>query len=131
VNWPRALGADVPAAVTTVTYSVPLPGGLSAVIWVLETTFMSVAGSLPNSTSLTALKQRPVMTTGVCKNMPPLFGEMPVTTGRHLCGPEGTGDGSEEVLVELAHARPVTASTTADMTVRAARADCRAGDVPA
>jgi hypothetical protein len=140
------------AGVTTVTYTVPVPGGLVAVILVLESTFVVRAREVPNSTSFTAVKARPVITTMSWPAAAPLLGEILVMMGsRHLCGPEGT-TGTSEVVVGAAeavlnltgaeatggasaplveHAVPVVTNTTADTMVTAASTDRRAGDAPA
>ena len=62
--------AEVPPEVVTVTFTVPVPAGLSAVIEVALTEVRSVAGFVPKSTAVTPVKPNPVIVT----NVPPLAG---------------------------------------------------------
>ena len=55
--------ADVPVGVVTVTSTVPVPGGLSAVIVVSLTTVKLVAGVVPKSTAVAPAKPLPVIVT--------------------------------------------------------------------
>ena len=55
--------ADVPAGVVTVTSTVPVPAGLSAVIEVSLTTVRLVAGAVPKSTAVAPVKPVPVIVT--------------------------------------------------------------------
>ena len=55
--------ADVPFGVVTVTSTVPVPAGLSAVIVVALTTVTSVAGVRPKSTAVAPVKPVPVIVT--------------------------------------------------------------------
>ena len=57
--------ADVPAGVVTVTSTVPVPAGLSAVIVVSLTTVRFVAGVVPKSTAVAPVKLVPVIVTRV------------------------------------------------------------------
>ena len=66
--------ADVPAGVVTVTSTVPVPAGLSAVIVVSLTTVTFVAAVVPKSTAVAPVKPVPVIVTKV----PPAVG----TAGR-------------------------------------------------
>ena len=52
LNWSAAEVADVPAGVVTVTSTVPVPAGLTAVTVVAFTTVTSVAGVVPKSTAV-------------------------------------------------------------------------------
>ena len=62
--------ADVPPGVVTVTSTVPVPAGLSAVIEVALTTVKFVAGVVPKSTAVAPVKPVPVIVT----NVPPAAG---------------------------------------------------------
>ncbi len=57
--------ADIPAGVVTVTSTVPVPAGLSAVIEVSLTTVTFVAAVVPNSTAVAPVKLVPVIVTSV------------------------------------------------------------------
>jgi hypothetical protein len=71
--------ADVPAGVVTVTFTVPVPGGLSTVIEVSLTTVKFVAGVVPKSTSVAPVKAVPVIVTRVPPDCGPVVGLNPVT----------------------------------------------------
>ena len=58
--------ADVPPGVVTVTSTVPVPAGLSAVIVVSLTTVTLVAAVVPKSTAVAPVKPVPVIVT-VCR----------------------------------------------------------------
>ena len=73
--------AEVPAGVVTVTSTVPVPAGSTAVICVAETTVTLVAGVVPKSTAVAPLKTVPVMVTVVPPATGPEVGLMSVTTG--------------------------------------------------
>ncbi len=73
--------ADVPAGVVTVTSTVPVPAGLSAVIVVSLTTVRFVAGVVPKSTAVAPVKLVPVIVTRVPPAVGPLVGLTPVTVG--------------------------------------------------
>ena len=71
----------MPAGVVTVTSTVPVPAGLSAVIVVSLTTVKLVAGVVPKSTAVAPVKPVPVIVTEVPPAAGPLVGLMPVTVG--------------------------------------------------
>ncbi len=73
--------ADVPPGVVTVTSTVPVPAGLSAVIVVPLTTVRFVAGVVPKSTAVAPVKPVPVIVTRVPPAVEPLVGLRPVTVG--------------------------------------------------
>ena len=73
--------ADVPFGAVTVTFTIPVPGGLSAVIEVSLTTVKFVAGVVPKSTAVAPVKPVPVMVTNVPPDAGPDDGLMLVTTG--------------------------------------------------
>src|SRR5215470_10860754 len=73
--------AEVPAGVVTVMYTVPVPGGLVAVICVAES-MVNCAAAAPKLTPVAAgeaVKPVPVMVTLVPPLVVPLAGETPVT----------------------------------------------------
>ena len=59
----------MPAGVVTVTSTVPVPAGLSAVIVVALTTVKLVAGVVPKSTAVAPVKPVPVIVTE-CRRPP-------------------------------------------------------------
>ena len=71
----------MPTGVVTVTFTVPVPAGLSAVIVVLLTTVRSVAGVVPKSTTVAPVKPVPAIVTEVPPAAGPLAGFRPVTVG--------------------------------------------------
>ena len=71
----------MPAGVITVTSTVPVPAGLSAVIVVALTTVTPVAAVVPKSTAVAPVKPVPVIVTKVPPAAGPLVGLMPVTAG--------------------------------------------------
>ena len=81
MNRSAARVAEVPAAVVTVMSTVPLPGGLVAVICVAESTVNVVAAVPPKRTPVAPVKPVPVMVTVVPPVTGPLAGKTPVTTG--------------------------------------------------
>ena len=72
---------EVPARVVTVMSTVPVPGGLVTVIWVLESAVM-VAAAAPKRTPVAPARPVPVMVTVVPPAVLPLAGDAPVTAGR-------------------------------------------------
>ena len=72
---------DVPLGVVTVTLTVPLPAGLSTVIFVSLTTVKLVAGIVPKSTPAAAVKPLPVIVTNVPPASDRPLGLKPVTAG--------------------------------------------------
>jgi len=85
VNWSAALVAEVPLGVTTVTSTVPLPGGLVAVISVPELPVITALTS-PKSTAVASVKPLPVMVTLSPPAAVPVTGEIAVTCGRAEAG---------------------------------------------
>ena len=81
MNWSAAVAALVPLGVVTVTWTVPLPAGLTAVIWVAEMTLKEAAFVLPNRTAVAPVKLVPVTVTDVPPAVGPLVGLMPETAG--------------------------------------------------
>ena len=71
----------VPPTVVTVTCTVPVPAGATAVICVAESTVNEVAAVPPNFTAVAPVKLLPVMVTGMPPAAGPLFGEIEVTVG--------------------------------------------------
>src|SRR6516162_9703639 len=71
----------MPAGVVTVTFTVPVPAGLSAVIEVSLTTVTFVAATVPKSTAVAPVKPVPVIVTVVPPAGGPLVGLMAVTVG--------------------------------------------------
>ena len=71
----------MPPGVVTVTSTVPVPAGLSAVIVVSLTTVTSVAGVVPKSTAVAPVKPVPVIVTNVPPAGGPMVGLMPETVG--------------------------------------------------
>ena len=63
MNWSAEPVADVPLGVVTVTSTVPLPAGLTAVIWVSLLTLKLAAAVAPNETLVALVKPVPVMVT--------------------------------------------------------------------
>ena len=73
--------ADVPPGVVTVTATLPVPAGLSAVIDVALTTLTFVAAFGPKSTAVAPVNPVPVIVTGVPPAVEPVAGLKPVTVG--------------------------------------------------
>ena len=73
------------AGVTTVTSTVPLPGGLVAVISVPELPVITALTS-PKSTAVASVKPLPVMVTLSPPAAVPVTGEIAVTCGRAEAG---------------------------------------------
>ena len=73
--------ADVPPGVVTVTFTVPVPAGLLAVIVVSLTTVKLVAAVVPKSTAVAPVKPLPVIVTNVPPAAGPAVGLRPVTVG--------------------------------------------------
>jgi hypothetical protein len=65
-----------------VTWTVPLPAGLIAVIWVLLSTVKLLAGFLLKETPVTPIKPEPWIVTEVPPSDDPLVGSMLDTTGK-------------------------------------------------
>ena len=80
MNWSAGLMAETPAGLVTVTSTVPLPGGLVALIWVSEAT-VKWAPADPNCTPSALVNPLPVMMTLFPPAGLPLFGEIWVTAG--------------------------------------------------
>jgi hypothetical protein len=74
----------VPLEVVTVTFTVPAPAGLTAVIEVAEFTVKLVAAVTPNCTAVAPMKPVPATVTLLPPAVGPLVGLMPVTVGAAL-----------------------------------------------
>jgi hypothetical protein len=82
VNWSALVAALVADSVVTKTSTEPAaPAGATAVILVDEDTLKLVAGTVPKSTLVAALKLVPRMVTLVPPLVGPVVGEMDVTVG--------------------------------------------------
>jgi len=81
VNWSAALVVDVPPVLVTVTWTVPMPAGERAVIWVELLTVTFSAEVLPNFTAVAPMKFVPVITTLVDEASRPDVGDSVVTMG--------------------------------------------------
>src|SRR5215472_9541100 len=81
MNWSAGEVAEVPAGVTTVTSTAPLPAGLVAVICVSEITVSALALLAPNRTDVAPVNPLPVTVTVVPPPASPLAGLIAVTTG--------------------------------------------------
>ena len=82
MNWSAAVIADVPAGVTTVMSTVPVPAGLVVTISLSEFTVTELAGLLfPKLTVVALVKAVPVMVTESPPAVEPVAGEMPVMAG--------------------------------------------------
>ncbi len=81
MNWSADDVADVPEGVVTVTSTVPVPAGLSAVMVLSLTTVTFVAAVVPKSTTVAPVNPVPVIVTSVPPAAGPVVGERPVTTG--------------------------------------------------
>ena len=71
--------ADVPSGVVTVTFTAPVPAGLSTVIKVLLTMVKFVAGVVPKSTAVAPVNPLPVIVTNVPPPTGPAVGLKRVT----------------------------------------------------
>ena len=78
--WHAAVMAEVPAAVVTVMFTVPLPGGLTTVICVPESVRI-VPAAPPKLTLVAPSRLVPVIVTTVPPSVVPLDGEIAVTAG--------------------------------------------------
>jgi hypothetical protein len=74
----------VPAGVVTVTCTVPLPAGLTAVTEVELTTVTLVAGLVPKLTAVAPVKPVPMIDTKVPPDAGPELGLRPVTVGPYV-----------------------------------------------
>ena len=72
---------DVPAGVVTVTFTVPVPGGLMTVNVLSLTTVKLVAGAVPKSTAVAPVKPLPTIVTKVPPAFGPVVGLRPETVG--------------------------------------------------
>ena len=86
VNSSAGETADVPPGVVTVTFTTPVPAGLSAVIEVSLTTVTFVAAVVPKSTAVAPVKPVPVIVTRVPPAAGPVVGLKPVTVGAATTG---------------------------------------------
>jgi hypothetical protein len=80
VYWHAAVTAEVPAAVVTVMFTVPLPGGLTTVICVPESVRI-VPAAPPKLTLVAPARLVPLIVTTVPPPVVPLDGANPVTAG--------------------------------------------------
>ena len=71
----------MPAGVVTVTSTMPVPAGLSAVIVLSLTTVRFVAAAVPKSTTEAPVKLVPEIVTKVPPAVEPPVGSRPVTVG--------------------------------------------------
>lgn len=78
--WHAAVTAEVPAAVVTVMFTVPLPPGLVTVICVPESE-MILPAAPPKLTLVAPVRLVPVIVTVVPPSVVPLDGDNPVTAG--------------------------------------------------
>ena len=78
--WHAAVMAEVPAAVVTVMFTVPLPGGLTTVICVPESLRILPAAP-PKLTLVAPARLVPLIVTTVPPSVVPLDGEIAVTAG--------------------------------------------------
>lgn len=76
--------AEAPPGVVTVTSTVPLPAGLTAVIWVSLSTVKLLVAVEPNETLVALVKLEPVMVTVVPPATGPLVGVTDFTDGRGM-----------------------------------------------
>ena len=76
------LVALVPPGVVTVTSTLPLPDGETAVIEVSELTVKLVASTEPNLTEMAPVNSTPVMVTVVPPPTGPVMGDTLVTAGQ-------------------------------------------------
>ena len=81
VNWSAELVGETPPGVVTVTFTVPEPAGLVAVIEVDEVTLTAVAGLAPKVTVEPVVKPVPVMVTTVLPAAGPVDGLTALTVG--------------------------------------------------
>jgi len=86
VNWSAPLVAEVPPGVVTVTWTVPLPAGLIAVIWMSLSTVMCIAAVAANETPVAPVKPEPVIVTVVPPPAGPLAGPILDTIGPLFVG---------------------------------------------
>ena len=75
------LVALVPIGVVTVTFTVPLPAGLVAMIWLFELTLNDLAALVPKSTAVAPTKLAPEILTLVPPVVGPWLGESSNTAG--------------------------------------------------
>ena len=90
--------AEVPPCEVTVTWTVPLPAGLVAMISVSLTMLKLLTDACPNDTLVAVLKPVPVIVTLVPPLPGPLVGLIPVTVGVAIG--DGDGDGLGDGLGE-------------------------------
>jgi len=81
VNWSAELVAELPPELATVTSTVPVPAGETAVIDVAELTVTLVAAVAPNLTVLPEANPVPVIVTDVPPAVLPAVGLIAVTVG--------------------------------------------------
>jgi len=83
---------DVPVAVVTVTSTVPVPGGLCALISPSELTEKEAAGTPPKLTPVASVKPAPLMVTEVPPASSPTLGAIPLTAGNTRWSPREVAD---------------------------------------
>src|SRR5262249_16522999 len=88
--------AEMPSGVVTVTFTVPLPGGLTALICVSASTLNLVAAVFPKDTPVVRAKPLPLITTLVPPTCGPLLGVMRVTATTRKAA-----DGGAETLEKV------------------------------
>ena len=82
MNWRAPTDAELPpSGVVTMILTVPLPGGVVALIVVSSTTVNAVAAAPPNRTWVVPVKPDPVSVTGVPPALGPLRGRQDETVG--------------------------------------------------
>jgi hypothetical protein len=108
----------VPFDVLTVTLTVPLPGGLVAVILLVEPTCTALAPAVPKRTRAPEAKQRPVMVTLVPPAAGPTFGWTELTPGRPTIPQDGVGgDGTAGwIWMWIKHPAKTTVAATVPTT---------------
>lgn len=96
MNLSAGPGSDVPADVPTVISTVPVPGGLVAVMLVSELTVKCWALALPKFTCVAPVNPLPPMTMVSPPPSAPVSGETPVTEGPGPLTEESEKDGVGE-----------------------------------
>ena len=124
--------ADVPFGVVTVTSTVPVPAGLSAVIVVALTTVTFVAGTVPKSTAVAPVKPVPVIVTNVPPAAGPEDGLRPVTIGAATYVKRSADDVSDvpPAVTTVTSTVPAPAGLTAVIVVGLTTVTSVAGAVP-
>ena len=115
VNWSAGEVAEVPPGVITVTSTIPVPAGLTAVTVVSLPPSRSVAGVVPKSTAVAPVSPVPVIVTGVPPAYGPLVGARAVTVGAAMNVNWSAADVSDVPpgVVTVTSSVPVPAGLTA------------------